>query len=162
LNLGGLENFEESQKQPTPEPVDVLANHRLKNRANRPPDEDHLRAAAELQTRRTSAEPAASNDDETSDETDNGKHCRSKRNSKSTGIVKPTTMRYYEGTWRAALETCKRAFQQFVVLRNAFPTREEHLDDAHEILKETISSFQSQGRVFDSGTFYFDFLSIEF
>ena len=62
-------------------------------------------------------------------------------------------MCYYTGTWRATIEAAKLQFQKFVVLQNAFPTREEHIGDAHEILYEIISTFQGSGRIFDQGYF---------
>lgn len=153
------ESQSQQQAGQTPEPIDILSNHRARNRANRPPDEDRLRVAAAAQIQATS--PAS--DDETSSEVDSesgsesGVHSqmrhRAKRNSKTTGEAKPTTLRYYDGTWRAALETSKLSFLRFILLRNAFPTREEHLDDAHEVLAETVSLFQSRNRIFDPSNF---------
>jgi hypothetical protein len=54
------------------------------------------------------------------------------------------------------------------LLRNAFPTREEHLEEAHEVLAETISAFQSRKCFFDPGKGFLwfilniDFLFIDF
>lgn len=140
-----------------------MDNHRRRNRPTQPPDEDVLQAAAKAQLRDAlPSDTESSNEEDGDDEEDgdnednededeDGPRPRAARNSKYNGIAKPTILRYYKGTWKAAIHTAKISFHKFVLFQNAFPTMEEHLVEAHDALLEVISDFKNKGRVFSQG-----------
>jgi hypothetical protein len=141
--------------------TDVLQDHRARNRANKPPDQEQLLAAANRQLQGVSNENEEDDDEEDDDEEEHEEETadgsiRAQRHSKSNGEAKPTTARYYPGAWRVAIIKAKTLFRRFVVLHNLFPLRDLHLQDAATILSKTIADLKSKATednpiVFDPG-----------
>jgi hypothetical protein len=146
------------------EQVDVLDHHRAQNKPNNPPSPERLLGAANTQ-RGIDHEP---NDDgmciegdkdseaeESEEDEDNPFPTRKRatRNSKSDGTVKPTTVKYYNGTaWKPALIHAKLAFRRYTMLKYFFPLTDTHLEDAELILSKTVTDMKNKV-TFDSGKF---------
>ena len=78
---------------------------------------------------------------------------RATRNSKSDGTVKPTTVKYYNGTaWKPALIRAKLAFRCYTILEHLFPLTDTHLEDAELILSKTVTDMKKRV-TFDSSEF---------
>ena len=130
---------------------DVLADHRTRNNANQPPTNDNLIAAAHRQINQgvVSDEDA---DDENGEDLDSDQpgHC-AQWHSKSTGEVKSTSLEYYPTTWREALLTAKLKYQRHMVLHNAFPSREEDIQQVTQIISQVVEDMRSENTIFDPG-----------
>ena len=78
---------------------------------------------------------------------------RATHHSKSGGIVKPSTVKYYNGTtWKPALIHSKVAFRRYTMLEHLFPLIDTHLEDAELILSKTVTDMKKKV-AFDSGEF---------
>ena len=88
------------------------------------------------------------NDNEDDNESDNtGTQGRAPRHSKTPkdATPKPTTMKYYPKPWQCMLITAKNKMRRHVALVNAFPERENHLEEATAIISKTISEYREKG-----------------
>jgi hypothetical protein len=134
---------------------DILATHRKKNKANHPPDERQLLKAAQNQVAFVDLDTMGTDadDEEGSDEDEEGLDQRARRHSKSMGIVSPTSLKFYEGSWAEALKMAKLRFRRYVIIHNGFSTREEHLQEAAQIIARVIEDMKhgEDGVVFDPG-----------
>ena len=140
-------------QSPQPSATDVLVEHQRRNRVVGLPTEERLRAAAQqqlyggnnLDVDGHTPEPEDGSEDE---EPASG---RAQRHSKSNGSAIPTTLRFYRDNWKVAMEEAKRRFRGYVLLQNAFPTRDEHLHEAAHILTEVIEEMKNEEKIFDEG-----------
>jgi hypothetical protein len=126
----------------------VLEGHRARNRPNKPPNPDLLLAAAQRQLDHPDGEGGPVSENEGSEDEDESS--RAPRHSKSHGIAKPTSVKYYPGAWSAAIIDAKNAFRRYTILHNLFPVRDSHLPDAAMILSKVIAALENEGIVFDS------------
>jgi len=133
---------------------DVLADHRKKNKATRAPTNDNLIAAAHRQINiDIASEPGDDADDENGEDSDGDQPgCRARRHSKSTGEPKPTSLEYYPLTWREALTTAKLKYRRFMVLHNAFPSRDDDIQQARQIIFQVVEDMKLENdTIFDPG-----------
>jgi hypothetical protein len=133
---------------------DVLAEHRKKNRANRPPKEQQLLDAAHQQLT-VAALDTMSNDGEDGydEDSDSDESQRARRHSKSKREVTPKCLAFYEGSWREALKMAKLRFRRYVMLYNGFPILADHLPEAAQIIARVVEDMK-QGEdhvIFDKG-----------
>ena len=158
--------------------TDVLNDHRMRNRANKPPSQQHLLNAAKHQLQQY---PDTDNEGEhggkggedeeehggevrEDEEDSNGADSRSEedeerltkratRNSKSDGTISPKTAGYYPDSWRAAIDRAKEHFRCFTFLQNLFPSRDLNLADAEEVLSKVIADTKAKKKLFDHSKF---------
>jgi hypothetical protein len=99
------------------------------------------------------SEPGDDADDEAGEDSDSDQPgCRARRHSKSTGQPKPTSLEYYPSTWREALITSKLKYRRFMVLYDAFPSREDDIQQATQIISQVVQDMKSENNtVFDPG-----------
>lgn len=135
----------------------MLDQHRARNNPNKPPSAEQLSAAKHHQLGvddeldKSGSDNDADNSEESEGE-DVPTRKRAARNSKSDGTVKPTTIKYYNGTaWKPALIRAKQAFRRYTMLENLFPLTDTHFADAELILSKTVTHMKKKV-VFDLGT----------
>ena len=143
-----------------------MGAYRKRNKAVRPPSEEKLRDAARHQLRKAAldreddklqgegeggSDGDIEDDDEDDDEDENGRKRRAPRNSKQNGKISAKTLRYYTGTWKAALNTAKKRFRGYVVFTDPFPSTEDDMDEAMALISEVKAEFEADGRKFDPG-----------
>ncbi|CAA7259012.1 unnamed protein product [Cyclocybe aegerita] len=129
--------------------LDILEEHHKKNRPNRAPQPARLEVAAEHQRRvqdiaqdfLTQGEHEESSDEEEEDPSSSEEgRAHAPRNSRFDGEVKLTTLGYYHGTFKDAIEQAKKEFRGYVMLHNGFPERSKHLHEAGHILTRVIEN----------------------
>jgi hypothetical protein len=71
--------------------------------------------------------------------------------------VDPKCLKYYTGSWFEALKTAKIQFRRYTIIYNGFPTREEHLPEAAQIIARVIEDMKDseESVVFDPGTCFY-------
>jgi hypothetical protein len=128
----------------------VLEQHHQPNQANRAPGVERLAAAAGRQ-QDANPEHEIDVDDQVSDE--EPQQQRAPRHSKSNGAnIRPDTLAYYKGSpWKTVLERAKVKYRRFISLYHAFPTRDDHLDEAERILTDTIVECRDEGFILEDG-----------
>jgi hypothetical protein len=133
----------------------VLEEHYERNRPVRPPPTRNLDKAATFQHLVQRAISSCDNDnnqadfeddDDIEDDNDNT-GTRAPRHSKTSKDAppKPTTMKFYPQAWQIILVTAKNKMRRHVALVNAFPERENHLEEATAIITKTISEYRDKG-----------------
>jgi hypothetical protein len=77
---------------------------------------------------------------------------RARRNSKIPNgtTPKPTTLKYYSKAWQSMLIAAKNNMRRHVALVHAFPERDNHLNEANNILIKTIAEYKEQYPLDDS------------
>lgn len=87
------------------------------------------------------------NNDSDGDGDNTGTPARAPRYSKTPkdAAPKPTTLKYYQGAWQTILITAKNKMRRHVALVNAFPERENHLEEATALITKTISEYREKG-----------------
>ena len=146
-------------QSPQPAAIDVLVEHQRRNRVVCLPTEERLRAVAQqqlyggnnLDVDGHSPEPNTPEDDSEDEDEESGSSGRARRHTKSDGSALPTTLRFYHDNWKVAIEEAKRRFRGYILLQNAFPTRDEHLHEAAHILTEVIEEMKNEEAIFDEG-----------
>jgi hypothetical protein len=141
----------------------VVNDHRARNRANKPPSQQRLLDAAKKQLGVSNGEGIIGEHNEGDDEEDEDdddddedtSRTRAVRHSKSDGTAKPTTARYYPGSWGMAINEAKTDFRRFTMLHNLFPLRDSHLADAAMILSKVITGMKSKDTMFDQSKFLY-------
>ena len=134
----------------------MLVEHQRRNRVVCLPTEERLRAAAQWQLHGGNnsdidghgPEPSTPEDGSEDEEPGSG---RARHHTKSDGSALPTTLRFYCDNWKVAIEVGKRRFRGYVLLQNAFPSRDEHLHEATHILTEVIEEMKNEEAIFDEG-----------
>jgi hypothetical protein len=142
------------QDEGAPPPINVLEQHRKKNRANQPPKLARLAAAALHQAKihNQDDENNLRESDDDQDGQDEEQDQRATRHSKSSGQTKPDTLAYYKGTpWWAILMNAKMKYRLHITLNHGFPDRDDHLCDARNILLEAIDEFKVEHDIVDQG-----------
>jgi hypothetical protein len=67
---------------------------------------------------------------------------------------KPTQLSFYPGHWRDVLETAKFNFRGWLACKNAFPSRQTHLQgEARESVAEARAEHQENGFSLGGGKF---------
>jgi hypothetical protein len=146
----------------------VLDHHHARNKPNNPPNAERLLSAAKDQLGIDDEDKEdelieGRNDNEAEEEEEEEEEevptrKRATRNSKSDGTVKPTTVKYYNGTaWKPALIRAKLAFRRYTMLEHLFPLTDTHLEDAELILSKTVTEMKNKV-TFDSGEFLLPFI----
>lgn len=140
----------------------MLDDHRARNRPNNPPSAKQLLSIAKGQVGVDDADKEDELDSSGSNNEGEGEQSetenvptrkRAIRNSKSDGTIKPTTVKYYNGTaWKPALIRAKLAFRRYTMLEHFFPLTDTHLEDAELILSKTVTDMKKKV-TFDSGEF---------
>ena len=100
----------------------MLDHHHSRNKPNNPPSAERLLSVAKDQLgidvnedKEDELNEGGSNDEAEEDE-DVPTRQRATRNSKWDGTVKPTTVKYYNGTaWKSALIRAKLAFRRYTM-----------------------------------------------
>jgi hypothetical protein len=144
--------------------VDMLQEHRKRNRPVHPPNMQKLGHATTIQHRVQQAVSFNDNNDngevanrsdkeEDSEEESSPIRERERRHSKvlDGAAPKPTTMKYYSKSWQSVLLIAKNNFRRYVALVHAFPDREKHLKEATHILRDTIAKYTEEGNELDDG-----------
>jgi len=138
--------------------LNVLEQHRQRNRPNRPPAVSHLTSAAMQQerlqdqpssARQTDDSIVANDDDEVSCPDSDDQHSRAPRHSKDT--PDPQTLKYYPASWKTVLERAKRGFERHVFLHCGFASRNKYLGVASTILHEEIARGKAEQLTLDNG-----------
>lgn len=140
----------------------MLDDYRARNKPNNPPSAKQLLSIAKGQVgvddtdNEDELDGSGSNNEgegEKSETEDVPTRKRAVRNSKSDGTIKPTTVKYYNGTaWKPALIRAKLAFRRYTMLQHFFPLTDTHLEDAELILSKTVTDMKKTV-TFDSGEF---------
>ena len=137
----------------------MLDHHRSRNKPNNPPNAERLLSVAKDQLGIDDNEDKEDelNEGGSNDEAEEGEDVptrqRATRNSKWDGTVKPTTVRYYNGTaWKSALIRAKLAFRRYTMLNHLFPLTDTHFEDAELILSKTVADMKDSV-TFGSGEF---------
>ena len=131
----------------------MLDHHHARNKPNKPLSAERLFTAAKDQLgideedeedpNKDGGDNEAEEDQEDEDVPTTRK--RATRNSKSDGIVKPTTVKYYSGTaWKSALIRAKLAFRRYTMLEYLFSLTDTHLEDAELILSKTVADMKNK------------------
>jgi hypothetical protein len=132
---------------------DVLDDHRMRNRANKPPNEEQLIEAAQLQLQGAHAHNAEifenGDDGDDGDDEDDEEPLRSRRHKPTQ--PDPRTAAYYSKCWKEAIHRAKEQFRRFVTVYNLFPSRDEDLQDATRLLAKIVADERSKGKVFSQG-----------
>ena len=125
-----------------------------------PPDEQRLIRVAHQQLE---ARASGTDDDDADNEGEGSgsdKPQRTHHGSKLNSDVKPNCLKYYEGSWHEALKMAKIEFRRYITIYNGFPTREEHLPDAAQIIARIVEDMKDSEEgvvVFDPGTGFYLF-----
>ncbi len=147
---------------------DILDDHRKRNRANKPPNEQLLLNAAKRQlggTHNTHSDvdddvDDVSNVDGTGDtagekeDDENENACRRRARRKKPDEPDPKTAGYYPNCWREAIDRAKELFRRYTILYHLFPGRDEHLRNAAWLLSKVVADERSEGKLFDEGKFF--------
>lgn len=105
-----------------------------------------------MHTMSDSPEPGNDADDENDEDSDGDERgCRARRHSKSTGEPRPTSLEYYNGNWREALKIAKGKYRRFMVIHNAFPSREDDIQEVRQIISQVVEDMKSEDAIFDPG-----------
>ena len=92
---------------------------------------------------------------EDDNEENNTTRRRACRNSKRVGTSSnPTTLKHYSQTWQPMLVVAKNYMRRHVALINAFPERDNNLNEAGNILIKTITEYREEFSLDDSKFFY--------
>lgn len=124
--------------------TDVLEQHRVRNRANKPPREQQLIDAAQRHLQgtgtRSDTEDDNGNEIDNDNDEDDGESVRKKLEGN------PKVLKYYSGggAWVTAINKAKEAFRRFTIVYNLFPLRDSHLQDATRILSEAIADLKEE------------------
>jgi len=136
--------------------TDLLQQHRARNRANKPPNEQRLLDAARQQLNGTCADSDKEEDDDNNDDDDNESPSPQ---TNLDGNRDPKALKYYSssGVWVTAITKAKGVFRRFTMLYNLFPLRDSHLQDAATILSKVIEDLKEEDTtlVFDRRKFFY-------
>ncbi|KAF8800630.1 hypothetical protein BYT27DRAFT_7262788 [Phlegmacium glaucopus] len=137
-----LRSFQDENLNDENDAIDVLEDHRMRNRPVHPPHPEALANAAAHQSYGHQLEDDDLEADENEDD-DSSTH-RAHRYSKTPRDAepKPTTMKYYPSGWQTMLEMAKNNMRRHVALVNAFPQRDRDLKEATLILNNTVTEYQ--------------------
>ena len=128
--------------------TDVLQEHRARNRANKPPNDQPLLDAAKKQL-------AGADNDEDDDDNDN---VYDDESSKTNSNGDPKTLKYYasSGVWITAITKAKAEFRRFIMLSNLFPICDSHLQDAAGVLSKVMADLKEEDTtlIFDRRKFF--------
>jgi len=131
--------------------TDVLQQHRARNRANKPPNEQRLLDAARQQLNGTGTDSDKEDDDNGDDDSES-------LSSKTNSDGNPKALKYYSssGAWVTAITKAKEVFRRFTMLYNPFPLRDSHLQDAARILSKVIADLKEEDTtlIFDRRKFF--------
>jgi hypothetical protein len=62
------------------------------------------------------------------------------------------SLEFYPSTWREALTTAKFKFRRYMVLYNAFPSREEDIQQVTQMISQVVEDMKSENNtIFDPG-----------
>ncbi|KAF9052021.1 hypothetical protein BJ165DRAFT_1524898 [Panaeolus papilionaceus] len=147
--------------------IDVLDDYRARNRARRPPREEHLAEVAHQQDvlncliRDVEEDPFGEQAvDEDRDDEDEGAQIeedddtddrpkRAPRNSCHSGIRSPTTLAFYHGPWKMALASSKLHWRRNLAIGNAWPSRQNDIHFVKAILNARLLHYKNEGVVFN-------------
>ncbi|KAJ7811318.1 hypothetical protein B0H13DRAFT_2383994 [Mycena leptocephala] len=136
---------------------DVVAKHRKKNKATRPPNPAQLEFYRRLQQDgRDDEEVGGEGDDNDNDNRDDDDRDSDDRDNESQDEAPPPTqMGFFEPVWRQVLEKGKGKGNHYLVLRNLFPDKETFLDLARrEFLTEAIAEVEDEHGIDLDRAFY--------
>ncbi|KAJ7817131.1 hypothetical protein B0H13DRAFT_1919693 [Mycena leptocephala] len=153
------------------EAQDVVAKHRKKNKATRPPNPAQLEFYRRLQQDgRDDEEVGGEGDDDDNDNRDDDDRDSDDRDNESQDEASgggrkqrtrrldsppPTQMGFFEPVWRQVLEKGKGKGNHYLVLRNLFPDKETFLDLARrEFLTEAIAEVEDEHGIDLDRAFY--------
>ncbi|KAJ3575439.1 hypothetical protein NP233_g1107 [Leucocoprinus birnbaumii] len=145
--------------------VDVLAEHRIRNRANHPPNDIALKIAAQMQrslgqvdntfvdtiANESSQESTSSDDDESSDVQAKTRAPRNSKKDSSKG-PHPATLAYYSGKPEFyPLDYAKKLFHRHVALTKPWPSKctASDVHEAQLCVKEAFEHYQAEGSAVD-------------
>ena len=128
---------------------DVLQAHQQRNRPHKAPARSRLALAAAEQGQMTvhEEEHVNSNVDKSSEED------HQIQRKVITKVVKPTTLRFWEGGWRLVLKQAKLEFEYFIATIKLFPSREKNLRDVALIIDRQVDLTVSEGVTLDQRNF---------
>lgn len=155
--------------------INVLQEHRKRNKGPRPPNPARLQKSAtvhsQLQEPASSANTAAKNksnvnisdgDDDNEDDDDKSQPLkkRAKRHSKTTrsetGV--PTQLQFYPSQWSDVLENAKQRYRLYLATVNAFPHRKKDRQQATFSLMEAIAAHENEGGMVEPGRNFYRML----
>ncbi|KAF9032577.1 hypothetical protein BJ165DRAFT_1534988 [Panaeolus papilionaceus] len=156
----------EALQAPVVDNIDVLDDHRARNKDCRPPQEECLTKAARQQNALTGlirdiqedpfeaqdieedhedeGEGAQSEDDDSTDVHPK----RAPRNSRHSDKRSPTTLAFYHGPWKMVLASSKLHWRCNLAIGNAWPSCQNDLHFVKAILMRLLH-YQGEGVVFD-------------
>jgi hypothetical protein len=113
--------------------TNVLQDHRIRNRANHPPQVNRLSKAAQRQSALTSIEEdlegVDDDEEEEEEEEDNDQpKRRAPRNSKGTGVAKETNLGYYPAAWQSLLQDAKTEYHLKIAMGKFFSSKSNKAD----------------------------------
>jgi len=134
--------------------IDVLQEHRARNRANKPPNDQRLLDAAKKQLTGPDDDDEGDEGDDANDDNVDDDSESPKTNSNGN----PKTLKYYSssGVWVTAITKAKEVFRRFTMLSNLFPLRDSHLQDAAGVLSKVMADLKDEDPtlIFDRRKFF--------
>ena len=127
---------------------DVLQAHQQRNRPQKAPARSRLALAAAEQGQTTVHEEEHVNND-----VDKSSEAHWTQRKVVTKVVKPTTLRFWEGGWRLVLKQAKLEFEYFIATVKLFPSKEKNLWDVTLIIDRQVDLTVSEGVVLDQRNF---------
>ncbi|KAF8970288.1 hypothetical protein BDZ97DRAFT_1753911 [Flammula alnicola] len=136
---------------------DVLQAHRLRNRAQRPPNPERLRGA----TSRNASDPPefssslSENEKEDTEEQSADMPASKQRaprySKKPISNADPENLSFYSEEWVSVLVQAQQYWQRHLIIGrpDPFPEREHHLGEARKILTNVISESLNDGQLLD-------------
>lgn len=137
-------------------PVDILAQHRSRNRPVHPPTVNRLVQSAAKQQRHQSQSqnriqsPEASAEDEEPD----------RLQAKKSATTSSPKMSDYPPGWKSLILIAKHRMARHVALHNAFPEKSKHLKVATLIISDLIEEYRKDGKELEKGLNFRCFLCI--
>lgn len=135
---------------------DVLEDHRIRNRPNKPPQPERLAFSAAHQKAQGN-EIANEDEEHHSDNGDNEEEGEEDSDEEVTTrkrrrhSPKPDQLNFYPETWQKVLKDAKLKYRLHVFNEHGFPEQQFHLADVNIIIVECIAAAQDKGILLDNG-----------
>jgi hypothetical protein len=122
-------------------PVDILQDHRQRNRAARPPSPSRLSmmVPTPVSSNPSDSGNASVNNSATSTSTSNKRKARNSVRVPTETNAKVQQLRYYQDThWVGVLERAKAHYRVFLAVKDAFRNPGDGLESANECIREAM------------------------
>ena len=141
------------------QPVDLLEEHRNKNRAPRPPNPKtfHRQPVAPGSDLEPNNNADTNNNNDTEEDNDDDDEGPEGLTNGRRTSNEAETLKFYPPGWRVVITRAKQYWRLHVATENPFPNCAEHLADAAALLTRAIKEYREEDGILESGSIFFRF-----